>query len=147
MNSLASRLHLDGRAWDRWGLLASVLCVVHCIATPILALTLPAIAAAEGVTHGLLAVAIVLFALLAFVPGLRTHGKRRVVVLGAIGVALIWVALLLPEEWVDDAWRDGLTVAGGLAMVAAHIFNIILCRRCTLCCVAREARASGVARA
>ena len=139
MSVLASSLRPEGKAWDRWGLVASVLCVVHCIVTPFAALALPAVAATEGVTHGLLGVAIVPFASLAFVPGLRMHGKRRVLVLGLIGVALIWAALLLPEDLVEDGFRDGLTVLGGLTMVAAHVFNVVLCRRCAVCCDECEA--------
>lgn len=133
------------KAWDHWGLAASVLCVVHCIVTPFAALLLPAIAATEGVTHGLLGVAVVLFASLAFVPGMRTHGKRRVMVLGMIGVALIWTAILLPETLVADVFRDGLTVAGGLAMVAAHVFNVVLCRRCAVCCGTRQRKSRAAA--
>lgn len=138
MDILANGLRLEGRDWDRWGMLASVLCVVHCIATPIVALALPALAATEGVTHGLLGVAILLFALLAFVPGLRTHGKHRVLMLGTLGVMLIWAALLLPEDLITDAMRDGITVLGGLVMVAAHAFNVVLCRRCSVCCTTCE---------
>jgi MerC mercury resistance protein len=131
MDWLANSWRLDGRDWDRWGIVASALCVVHCIATPIIALALPGIAATEGVTHGLLGVAIVVFASLAFIPGCRTHGKHRVLLLGMIGVVLIWTALLLPQALADDGLRDAITVVGGLAMVAAHVFNVILCRRCT----------------
>lgn len=133
MNLPANSSRPDTRAWDHWGMMASTLCVVHCIATPFVALALPAIAATEGVTHGALGAAIVLFALLAFVPGMKVHGKRRVLALGIMGIALIWTALLLPEEWVADASRDGLSVMGGLAMFAAHVFNIVLCRRCAAC--------------
>lgn len=133
MSVLVDRLR-SGRAWDGWGMAASALCVVHCIVTPFAALLLPTMAANQGVTHGVLGVAVILFALLAFVPGMRTHGKRRVLVLGMIGVGLIWTALMLPEEWVGDAFRDGLTMAGGVVMVVAHVFNVVLCRRCSVCC-------------
>lgn len=139
MNLPANNLRPDTEAWDRWGMVASALCVVHCIATPFAALVLPAIAATEGVTHGALGLAIVLFALLAFAPGLKVHGKRRVLALGMVGLALVWTALLLPEGWVADTSRDGLTVAGGLAMFAAHVFNVVLCRRCAVCRAACKA--------
>lgn len=134
MDVLAGSLRIGGGGWDRWGMAASALCVAHCIATPVVALVLPAMAAAEGVTHGVLGVAIVLFALLAFVPGLRMHGKQRVLMLGTTGVTLIWAALLLPEALVDDPVREAMTVLGGLAMVTAHVFNVVLCRRCSVCC-------------
>ena len=124
------------KAWDRWGVIASASCVVHCIVTPFAALALPALAATDGATHMVLGVAVALFALLAFIPGMKMHGKRRVLALGMTGVTLIWIAVLLPEKLVSDALRDGVTVAGGLVMVAAHVFNVMLCRRCTVCCSA-----------
>ena len=123
-----------GQSWDHWGVSAATLCAAHCIATPFAAMALPAMAAAEGVTHGALAVAVLLFALLAFMPALKRHGKRRVLILGAIGLGLIWTAVLLPQDAVDDGWRDLLTVAGGLVMVAAHVINRALCRRCAVGC-------------
>ena len=124
--------------WDRWGALASTLCVVHCLATPIIAALLPAITAYEGVTHGVLAVAVLLFALLAFVPGARTHGKPDVLVLGLVGLTLIWTALLLPDDLFGDEYRDVLTLLGGSTMVAAHVYNVVLCRRCAICCSDRS---------
>ena len=133
MERIREALRLDG-GWDRWGMLASTLCLLHCAATPVIALALPAAAANEGLTHGVLGFAVVLFALLAFVPGVRMHGKRRVLALGGAGIGLIWTAVLLPESLVTDAVRDGMTVVGGLVMVAAHVVNVSLCRRCRICC-------------
>jgi hypothetical protein len=124
--------------WDRWGITASTLCALHCLLMPVAALAMPAIAAHEGATHVGLAVAVVLFALLAFVPGMRMHGKLRVVLLGLAGLALIWTTLLM-ENALGELLRDGLTLAGGLMMVAAHGLNVVLCRRCAICCRARSA--------
>ncbi len=134
--SARTSIRRPAKAWDRWGVIASALCVAHCIVTPFAALALPALAATDGATHIVLAVAVALFALLAFVPGMKTHGKRRVLALGMTGVTLIWIAVLLPEALVPDALRDGVTVVGGLVMVAAHVFNVVLCRRCASCCSA-----------
>lgn len=128
-------------AWDGWGILASGLCVAHCVGTSFAALALPTMVAVEGATHGVLAVAVLLFGLLALVPGARLHGGRHVLALGFIGVALIWAALLLSDELAGDAVRDALTVLGGLAMVSAHAFNAVLCRRCETCRGARAAAA------
>jgi hypothetical protein len=133
---LGSLLRVE--TWDRLGMVASTVCAVHCVVTPIAAMLLPAVAAAEGVTHWTLAAAVVLFAVLAFVPGASVHGERRVLLLGLMGVAMIWTALLT-ADLLADAQRDGLTVAGGLVMVLAHLFNTALCRRCALCCGECEA--------
>lgn len=142
MNRRAGALRVH-KVWDGWGILASGLCVAHCVATPVVALALPAIVAVEGVTHGVLAIAVLLFGLLALVPGARVHGGHSVLVLGFTGVASIWTALLLSDELAGDTVRDALTVLGGLVMVSAHVFNAVLCRRCETCRAASSAALGG----
>jgi hypothetical protein len=89
----AARVLTNRPVWDRAGMTASTLCVAHCIATPFVAAALPIIAATEGATHGVLALAVLSFGLLAIVPGFKEHRRRQVLVLGFVGVALIWTSL------------------------------------------------------
>jgi hypothetical protein len=112
---------------------ASTLCVAHCIATPFVAAALPIIAAAEGATHGVLALAVLSFGLLAIVPGFREHRRRQVLGLGFAGAALIWLPVLLPESLSSESLETAATVSGGIAMVTAHLFNLYFCRTCRVC--------------
>lgn len=124
--------------WDRVGMTTSTLCVAHCVASPFLAVALPVIAATEGATHRVLALAILSFALLAFVPGYRLHRRRQVLALGMAGVVLIWMPALLPGFPSVESLEAAATIAGGTAMVVAHLLNLHYCRTCRVC--ARHAR-------
>lgn len=131
--TFATRVLTSRPVWDRAGLTASTLCVAHCFATPFMAAVLPIIAATEGATHAVLALAVLSFSLLAFVPGFRKHRRRPVLGLGSAGVALIWLPVVLPESLSSEALETIATVSGGIAMVAAHLVNLYFCRTCRVC--------------
>ena len=60
----------------------------------------------------------------------RRHRRKRCLGLFAIGVILLALAKLGP---VSEA-LEPITVASGAALIAtAHLVNLRLCRRCTLC--------------
>lgn len=120
------------RGWDAAGMTASFLCVMHCVASPVIALIVPVLALNEGMTHAVLALAVLSFGLLAFVPGYRRHGRSDLIAFGAVGVLLIWGSLLIPEA-LAGGLETTLTVAGGMIMVVAHLHNIRLCRACRHC--------------
>lgn len=129
----ATRFFGSSVAWDRAGMTASTLCVAHCLASPFVAAALPIIAATEGATHRVLALAVLSFGLLAFVPGFRKHRRGRVLALGITGVALIWMPALLPETHATETLETVATVSGGVAMVVAHLLNLYFCRTCRVC--------------
>lgn len=119
--------------YDRTGIAMSTLCVAHCIATPFVAAALPIVAATEGATHGLLALAVLSFCLLAMVPGFKKHRRRQVLGLGFVGVVLIWLPVLLPEWLSSESQETAAIVSGGIAMVTAHLLNLYHCRTCRAC--------------
>lgn len=101
----------------------SALCLVHCLALPALALTLPLLASwarAEWV-HVVfvgLAAPIALLALIDWRTG-RPTSWRHFSLAGA-GLALMLAgALELPQA----SWERPLTVAGGLLLASAHVAN------------------------
>ena len=61
--------------WDRAGVVGSLVCIFHCVATPFLAATLPLLAVTEKETHLGLTLMLMLIGLLAFLPGYRQHNK------------------------------------------------------------------------
>lgn len=117
--------------WDRVGIVLSSLCAIHCLATPILILTLPVLGEffhAEWV-HLLMAIAILPVGLFAFWSGYKHHRQKSVLIMGVVGLAMICAASVLPHEWVEVMEHDVVTIAGSLLLVAAHILN----RRACLC--------------
>lgn len=128
---------------DRLGICLSVLCLVHCILTPILLAMVPVGAALGFWQHGfhqvfLMVVPIV--ALLAFIPGWKRHGDSRVWYWGGFGIFFLALGVAVAEvfghgahnqiEWAPLAGELVLTLAGGACLIRAHLLNRELC----VCC-------------
>lgn len=111
------------RALDLSAVGLSGLCMVHCLALPVLAVALPLLGAwanAEWVhvVFVSLAAPIALTALIEW-PGLRPH-SWRLVGLAAAGLGLMLAGAI---EIPVAAWERPLTVAGGLPLASAHVAN------------------------
>lgn len=119
-----TEIDLRVRRWDSLGVVVSALCVVHCVGTPLLLGLLPAFGLAflarDGF-HQALAALVLAVAVLAFVPGYRTHRKPSVPVLGAIGIVLLGGAAFAPG--LSVLGESVITAIGGTLLVAAHVLN------------------------
>jgi hypothetical protein len=97
----------------------SGLCLIHCLALPLVAALSPALAAwagAEWVHTVLLGIAAPLSAL-----ALQRRGQRPFVILLALaGLALLALGAV---GWPRADLETELTVAGGLILAAAHLTN------------------------
>lgn len=102
---------------------ASLLCLVHCLALPLLLLLLPGIiglfARSEAFHYVALAL-VVPSAVAAFWLGYRRHRALRPALLGLAGVGCLVVALLPGRAEGAETW---FTVAGSLMLVAGHTMN------------------------
>lgn len=119
--------------WDLAGIGASFLCVLHCLLTPLLITALPALAATEHQTHSAFALIILLFGMLAFVPGYRKHQKKSITAVGVIGASMIVLAAVLPEVENAETIETGLVLVGGITLISAHLRNAYWCRFCNKC--------------
>ena len=83
---------------DRLGVAASILCAIHCAATPFLLFFAPAFGRtwAHPASHWLIALFVVPLAWVMVARGFRKHGKRWVVAAGAAGIALVVVGAAVP---------------------------------------------------
>lgn len=113
---------------DKAGLACSGACAVHCALAPAIALFSPAAAGFfenEWIHAGLLTV-LTPVAVLAFCRGLKLHQKTRPAVLGGVGIALLFMAVVFEALLKIDVehLETGLTVAGCAFLVSAHIFNV-----------------------
>ncbi|MBB3222712.1 MerC domain-containing protein [Pseudoduganella umbonata] len=121
---------LTGAA-DAAGLFASTLCMVHCLAMPVLLAMLPAMSWAEdGHVHEVLLGVAVIAALLSLGPGYLAHRRRAVPLLGGAGLACLAVAMFVVEPRYGHDAEAVVSVAGALLLFGAHVRNRICCRRC-----------------
>ncbi len=127
-------------AWDRAGLWTSALCLLHCLATPLVMALMPVAGAelwAGEWVHRALGGVLVLLAAGAFVPGFLRHRRCCVPALGAGGLAAVLFAAFAGEASLGETGEILLTVAGSGVLMAAHLANRTFCRSCTVCQAAR----------
>jgi hypothetical protein len=124
---------------DTLGIAASALCVVHCLALPLVAIALPALASRIGddhLTHAILALFVVAFCLFAIIPGYRTHRHYAVLAGMASGVTLVLFATFCADSMLGQYWEMPIITVGNFLVVAAHLQNRRLLTRASVasCC-------------
>lgn len=114
---------------DQWGLFLSGLCAIHCMAVPVLVLTLPFLAEKfeSPWVHIIMALFVVPIGLFAFWSGFRHHGKSSVLWIGWSGLLLVGSAALMPALWRGFLGDDGITILGSLLLISAHLLNRRAC--------------------
>jgi uncharacterized membrane protein YfcA len=118
---------------DKLGIAASVLCFVHCIATPIV-LSFASVWAhyipSEERFHRTLAVLVATIGGFAILSGYSRHRRKRVLLLMASGLCCIfagaWWGNSLPSHLVEVL----VTLMGSCLMISAHLINHTFCRHC-----------------
>ena len=113
---------------DKAGITLSWLCLVHCLVLPVIVPIIPALNLFQDERIHLFA-SITLFGIAgyAFIRGFKVHNDARVLLIGLIGVALLYTGLNLPEDALVLNERNS-TVLGSIALIFAHIRNISLCK-------------------
>ncbi len=119
--------HASGARWlpalDRFAIVLSAACAVHCVATPILLAVAPLLgshAFENGMRLLLGGLAIVAVGF-----GTAVHGNWRTVPFLAVGIAI------LSTLWATDHHGDGelvLSLAASAALIVAHVLNSHACR-------------------
>lgn len=121
---------------DKVGVVASWLCLAHCLGLPALLAALPLSAVyvlrSETAEWAILA-GTAAIGLAALVPAYFRHHRRSAsLALFAAGIALIAIAEPLFEDSLPG--RAALLFAGAAGITGSHLLNVHLCRRCSVCC-------------
>jgi len=119
------------RISDKAAISLSLLCTVHCLALPLIAVFLPAIAAmpfADEAFHLWLLVAVVPTSAYALTLGCKKHQRYRVVVTGAVGLLTLIAAAVFGHDLLGETGEKALTVAGTIIIAFGHIWNYRLCQ-------------------
>jgi hypothetical protein len=123
---------LLSKHFDQIAIVFSAVCIVHCLAVPMAVAVLPIAAVSFGDDshfHGLMLWLVVPTSIAGFGLGYRVHGRLGLVLLGALGVAVLGAA----ATFGHDAWAEPLevsiSVAGSLLLGGAHWWNFREVRR------------------
>lgn len=111
--------------WDRFGISASLLCVIHCLSAPILALAIPFSNWFTSETfHIIMALVIFPVAIWALLTGYRKHRHKIVLQLGTVGLSLVALGLIFSGGIAEFV----LTACGGVILALAHFKNLKQCQ-------------------
>jgi uncharacterized membrane protein YfcA len=118
---------------DRLGIWASTLCIVHCIAAPVV-LSLSVVSAhflpSEERTHRTLALLIALLGVVALIKGYRHHRRLLVVFFMGVGLASIFAGAYWGDRLPSHGMEVVITFVGSCFMIAAHRLNHTFCNDC-----------------
>lgn len=121
------------RHFDRIAIGLSAVCLVHCLAVPVIVAVLPIAAVTFGNDqhfHGLMLWLVVPTSTVAFGLGYRLHRRAGLVAAGAAGVAILAAAAIYGHTAWREAVEVGVSVAGSLLLGTAHWLNFRAVRRC-----------------
>ena len=119
---------------DRASIGLSVICVLHCFATPILLAFAPSLLAlpvADEKFHAVLIFLILPASLVALTLGCRRHGDMSVVYWGCGGLVVLLGTLVLGHDLLGDSGEKIMTVFGSGLVVIGHTLNFRACRAST----------------
>ncbi len=119
---------------DNLGITISAVCAIHCVFLPVLFIIAPYSFLASHEFHEVLIYFILPSALVAFVLGCRKHGDKLVALMGATGIILLIVALLIhnifhAEQHSEEVLGIIVTVSGSVLLVFSHLRNRRLCMK------------------
>lgn len=125
-------MHLS-RYFDQVAIALSAICIVHCLALPIVVVALPVAALSLGDSqhfHGLMLWVVVPTSLVGLLLGYRLHQRAGLVALGTLGMVVLGAAATYGHAGWSLALEVVVSVAGSLTLGAAHWLNFREVRRC-----------------
>jgi MerC mercury resistance protein len=121
------------RHFDQVAIALSTICIVHCLAVPVLVAVLPIAAITlgnDGHFHGLMLWLVVPTSVVGFGLGFRLHGRPQILFIGAVGVLVLATAALWGHRAWSGAFEVSVSVAGSVTLALAHWMNFREVRRC-----------------
>ncbi len=128
---MIKRFLVNYAKWDEWGTGLSILCLIHCLVSPIILLSIPILARyylMHPVVHFILAAGILPVGLVALFSGFRHHRHKVVLWFGLPGLFIISVVPILVHVFRVDLNEPALMLIGSSILVYAHYKNQKACR-------------------
>ncbi len=115
------------RLGDKIAIALSSLCVIHCLATPLILIILPSLGALVADNHELFHLVILFFVLpigvLALMAGYRHHHNRTILLIGLAGLGLLLIAAYFGHDYFGETGETALTIFASLIITTAHVRN------------------------
>jgi len=115
---------LDGTA-----VVLSALCLVHCLALPLIVVGVPFLAQfAEGHLHLQMLIVVLPLSVIALAIGFRRHRSNRILSAGIVGMLLLVIGATVAHTQLGLIADRAFTICGSLTLATAHYFNSIRAR-------------------
>jgi hypothetical protein len=107
----------------------SALCLIHCLALPLLVAGLPFLAQfSEGHLHAQMLVVVLPLSIVALGLGFRHHRSGQIIAAGFIGMALLTIGATVAHSQLGLATDRTFTIFGALILASAHYYNSVRTR-------------------
>lgn len=107
----------------------SALCLIHCLALPLVVAGLPFLAQfAEGHLHAQMLVVVLPLSFIALGLGFRHHRNTSIVAAGCIGMLLLTIGATIAHEQLGLVADRMFTIVGSLILATAHFYNSVRTR-------------------
>lgn len=119
------------RYLDRIAISLSAICIVHCLAVPLLIAVLPVAALGFGDEthfHAVMLWLVVPVSVIGLVMGYRVHGRAAIVLVGTIGVAVVAAAATFGHSQWSVTAEILVSIVGSLLLAGAHWTNFAVVR-------------------
>ncbi len=133
--------------FDRFAILLSGLCAIHCIALPIVASLIPLLSSTiqhghnihEFWFHEFILFFILPISFIALITGYRSHNQWTPIIIAGVGLFILTMTSLFIEEFLAFSdfpyqFETVLTVTGGVIHALGHILNVQATRNIPLNC-------------
>lgn len=120
---------------DKFAILLSGVCLVHCLLTPVLITLLPIISSStfmeDVLFHQLMLWAVLPTSFIALFLGCRKHKQFMIAGTGAIGICILVAVAFFGHEWFGISGEKIATSIGGLVLALSHYLNYRACQNTT----------------
>jgi len=110
----------------------STMCVIHCLATPLLTVLLPSLTALQFESeafHSWLLIAVIPTSLFSLAMGCKQHQNYRVLMVGIVGLLFLITAVFVEDLANGELLEKMFTIIGASIVAFGHIMNFRLCRK------------------
>ena len=116
---------------DKAAIGLSMLCIAHCLLTPIAIVMLPALGATfldDERFHYALLFLVIPISMFSLGIGCRKHGRREILLFGLVGISIMSLILIIGEDVLGELGESMLTILGALIVAFAHVRNFRACQ-------------------
>ena len=108
----------------------SALCLIHCLALPLVVAGLPFLAQfAEGHLHAQMLVVVLPLSCIALGLGYRHHRNLKIVAAGTVGMLILTIGATVAHDNLGLTADRLFTIVGALVLATAHFYNSVQTRK------------------